>query len=548
MVEILDILIKNGLIVDGTGNLAYNADLGIKDGKIIQIEKNVNWEANEVINASGLVVAPGFVDIHSHNDLVPLMNNKIENIKLMQGVTTELVGQCGLGVVPCVEGDDGLWKNYVRGVVGNPGIKWQFNDVQDYLKQISDYGLKNNYAMLISHGAIRTSIMGFDNSEINSLQLDKMCKVLAAAMEAGVHGMSLGLQYMPGIFSTKAELALLCKVVKDYDGIVMVHLRNHDNTIIMALDEIVSVALESGVKLHISHMRSYNSPQLGCKANSLIGYIEGAVRSGVDITFDEHLYLSGSTLMTQLLPPWVTGSGSSSSSSSRSRSRSRSRGLFENLSNKKVLTKIKEELRNNELHYKGWDNYSSIAGWDGIMITSLKKTNNINYIGKTIGEIITPLGMDPVDFLAQLLIDEEGGVGIVALDIFSNQDTIELINHPLQMVGSDSIPAGIPHPRLYGNYPLLIGKYVRELKAISLENAIYKSTLFPARRIGLLDRGELALNKTADITIFNFNEILGYEDYTNPTKAPIGVMSVILNGKLVVKQGEIIQGYYGKIL
>jgi len=534
MVEILDIVIKNGLIVDGTGKPAYRAELGIADGRIVKIETDLNNEAMEVIDASGLVVAPGFIDVHSHNDLVPFMDNKLKNVKLLQGVTTELVGQCGLGVVPCVEGENGIWKNYVRGVVGDTSPTWSFKDAGDYMQQISHQGLKNNYAMLVSHGAIKTSVMGFDNGEPSSLQLDKMCSLVADAMEAGAYGMSLGLQYMPGVFSTKTELVELCKVVKAHDGIVMVHLRNHDNSIINALEEIVAVALESEVKLHISHLRSYASIELGCSAGLLIDYIEKKIQDGLDITFDEHLYLSGSTLLTQLLPPWVTGGTGAE--------------LLNNLADKKVLVRIKEELDNNEIHFKGWDNYSSIAGWNGIMITSLKKSNNFKYIGKTIGEIANILGVHPVDFMAQLLIDEVGGVGIVTLNIFSEKDTIELINHPLQMVGSDSIPAGTPHPRLYGNYPLLLGKYVREVKALSLESAINKATLLPAKRLKFIDRGELTLNKVADITLFNFDEILGFEDYRNPRRAPRGINSVILNGKIAVREGEVGSENYGRVL
>lgn len=529
-----DIIIKNGLIVDGTGKAGFNGDIGIKDGKIAAIEQHMKPYASEIIDAYGLIVTPGFIDVHSHNDLVPLMNNEIENLKLMQGVTTELVGQCGLGVVPCFENENRLWKNYVRGVVGDTSVEWNFYNLNDYMNQISSKGLKNNFAVLISHGAIKTSIMGFSTSSPNEAELDKMCKIVGEAMEAGAYGMSIGLQYMPAIFSSKNELTAMCEVVKKYNGIVMVHLRNHDNSIINALDEIISVAEKSRVKLHISHLRSYNSEKLGCKASCLINSIEKAARAGVEITFDEHLYLSGSTLMTQLLPPWITGNGTQE--------------LLENLKNKKLLLRVKEELSNKEIHYKGWDNYSGIAGWEGILITSLKKAENLKYIGKTVSEISRELGVHPVDFISQLLTQENGGVGIVTLNIFSEEDTINLIKHPLQMVGSDSIPAGVPHPRLYGNYPLFIEKFVREKKALSLEEAIYKSTLLPAKTLGLKAIGELSINKTADITIFDLNEIMGYEDYKNPRQNPMGIKHVILNGKFALKDGRVHEENNGHVL
>lgn len=530
----MDILITNGLIVDGTGKSSYTADIGIENGRIIKIEKNINCEAKDIIDATGLVVCPGFIDVHSHNDVVPFMKDNIKDLKLHQGVTTELVGQCGLGVVPCVEDKDMLWKNYIRGVVGDSNIQWSFPNIEEYYGLITTEGLKNNYAALISHGAIRTSIMGFENRIPTEDELEAMGKILNEAMDQGAFGMSIGLQYMPAIFSTKKELIALCKIVKSYNGIIMVHLRNHDNTIVNAFREIIEIAEKSGVRLHISHFRSYDSKQYGCNADILIDLVDEAVNKGIDITFDEHLYLSGATLMTQLLPPWITEKGT--------------KELLEKLKDKEVLMRLKKELKDNKFRYKGWDNYSGIAGFDGILITSLRKKSNLKYVGQTVHAIAKGLNMDPVDFICKLLIEEETGVGIVTLNIFSIEDTVKLINHPLQMVGSDSIPAGVPHPRLYGNYPLFIGKFVRDEKALTLEEAIYKATLLPAKTLGLKDLGELKINKVADITIFDFENIKGYEEYNNPTKTPIGITHIILNGKIALKHGRICEGTYGRVL
>jgi N-acyl-D-amino-acid deacylase len=345
--------------------------------------------------------------------------------------------------------------------------------------------------------------------------------------------MSLGLQYLPGIFSAKDELIDICKVIAKYNGIVMIHLRNHDDTIINALEEIIYIAQQSKVRLHISHMRSYNSKDLGCDAEMLISYIEDAVAKGIKITFDEHLYLSGSTLMTQLLPPWVTAGGSPE--------------MVKRLQNREMVATLKEELKSNKTHYAGWDNYSLITGWDGILITSVKENIDLKYVGKTVGAIAKELGIEAVDFALQLLITEKFGVGVVTLDVFSEEDTIKLINHPLQMVGSDSIPAGNPHPRLYGNFPLFIGKFVRDKKALSLENAIYKISYLPAKTLGLKDIGLLAIGKTADIVLFDLKEIKGFEDYFNPTKAPVGIKYVVLNGKVAVTDSIVCNNTYGKV-
>lgn len=529
----LDIIIKNGLIVDGTGKPPYEGSLGIRDGKIVKIENTINEEALEIIEAYGLIVCPGFIDVHSHNDLVPFMEENIQNLKLMQGVTTELVGQCGLGVVPCIEDENGIWKNYIRGVVGDPTYIWSFSNIFDYINQITEKQIKNNFTILISHGAIKTSVMGFDSRIPTKEELSIMCKIAEDAMKAGAFGMSIGLQYMPAIFSTKDELIAICSVIANFDGIVMVHLRNHDDTITNALEEIIYIAHQSKVRLHISHLRSYNSKYLGCSAEKLISYVESGVAKGIKITFDEHLYLSGSTLMTQLLPPWITAGGSEE--------------MIKRLQDNKMLLKLKEELTSHKTHYAGWDNYSLITGWDGILITSVKKKKNLKYVGKTVGAIAKDLDINAVDFALQLLMEEKFGVAIVTLNVFSEEDTIKLINHPLQMVGSDSIPAGNPHPRLYGNYPLFISKFVRDKSVLTLENAIYKISYLPAKTLGLKDIGEIALGKTADIVLFDFKEIKGYENYYEPTKAPVGIKFVVLNGKIAVRDSVVCESCYGKV-
>lgn len=529
-----DILIKNGFIIDGTQNHGFYGDIAIKDGLIVEIKDKINKDAKKYIDATDLIVSPGFIDVHSHNDIVPLLNKNLENVKLKQGVTTEIVGQCGLGVVPCDESINPKWKEYIKGVVGCIPETLNFSTVEEYIDQLNKIGLKNNYAMLISQGAIRTYVMGFEKKKPSENQLAEMCKILEESLKKGALGLSLGLQYIPGIFSHKEELIELCKIVKKYDGIVMIHLRNHDRTITNALMEIIDIAEESEVKIHISHMRSYNSKELGCTGKHLVDLINQYVNKGINITFDEHLYLSGSTLLTQLLPPWFTKEGNLA--------------LIENLKDNNKLEKLKEEIKNPKTIYEGWDNYALIAGWDGILLTSLNQRENLKYLGRTVGEISKEMKINPVDFIAKLLIEENLGVGIVTLNIFSEDDTIELIKDPLQMVGSDSIPAGVPHPRLYGNYPLFIGKYIRDKQAITLEEGIYKATMLPAKTLGITDRGQLQSGKIADITIFKYEDIRGYEDYFNPTREPEGIIYVIINGKIVLEDKKVTLERPGKFI
>lgn len=527
------IFIKNTLIVDGTGKKPFYGSISIEDGQIKEIiEENQEITvaskseiADLIIDGTGLVTSPGFIDVHSHNDLVPFMSESIQSLKLFQGVTTELVGQCGLGAAPCSETINPGWKNYIRGVVGDSVNSLEFPDFQSYISVASSKGLANNYAALISHGAIRTSVMSFEGRSATEIEVEEMSKILEIAMNAGAFGLSLGLQYMPGIFSGKDELVSLCKIVAQNDGIVMVHLRNHDITILEALDEMIDIAKLSEVRLHISHLRSYASETLGCRGKILCERVNSARSKGIDLTFDQHVYLSGSTLLTQLLPPWITSGGAAK--------------MIERLNNPLLVEKLRSELENPTIHYAGWDNYSYMTGFENILITSVHLESNKEYIGQTIGEIAIALGIAPFDFFVRLLKVEGSGVGIVTLNVFSEEDLEVLLKHSHAMIGSDSIPAGRPHPRLFGNYPLFIGKFVREKKLLTLEEAIRKATSLPAETLGLKNRGILAKGMAADIVLFDFAKIDGYQDYHNPTKAPKGIQHVIVNGIPALLNGKV---------
>jgi len=532
------ILIKNTYIVDGTGNKGFFGNLLIENGRINKISKGEIFPSTSdflIVDGEGLITAPGFIDVHSHNDLVPFMAESLQGLKLMQGVTTELVGQCGLGAAPCSESVNPGWQSYIKGVVGSSSIDVcsEFLSFSDYLDALSSVKLRNNYAALISHGALRTSVMGFDGRFATEDEVSKMGLLLEKAMESGAYGLSFGLQYMPGIFSGKAELHELCKIVAKFDGIVMVHLRNHDISISSALSEMIEIAKAAGVKLHISHLRSYGSETLGCRGEALLKLIDLGRKEGVILTFDEHLYLSGSTLLTQLLPPWFSDGGNEE--------------MLKRLESGALLKKLKAELEDPSIHYDGWDNYSYVTGFENILITSVNSIEGQKYIGKTIGELATSASMEAFDFFIKLLQEEGTGVGIVTLNVFSEEDLITLLQHPYQMIGSDSIPAGRPHPRLYGNFPLFIGKFVREKKSLSIEEGVRKATSLPAKTLGIRDRGILAEGMIADIVLFDLKTITGYEDYMNPTLPPKGIKYVLINGSIAVANGQVLSESFGQV-
>jgi len=530
-----DVIIRNGLVIDGTGCCRpIQKDIAILNGVIKAVDRLTSFNAAHVIDASGMMVCPGFIDVHSHNDLVPFMDNKLQSVKLKQGVTTELAGQCGIGPAPYLEARNKDWKEYARGVIGDPGIVWNWETFRDYINDTSKQVLANNYAFLVTHGAVRAKVMGLENRTPAVEELNTMGKLVEEAMEAGAYGLSLGLQYLPGIFSTREELKKLFASVGKHQGIIMVHLRNHSHMMLDSIEEVIKIALETGTRLHVSHMRSYKRHGWGKRPEETLPLLHAANKRGLEITFDQHFYLGGSTLLTQLLPQWATQGGTAA--------------MVERLQNKQTLSRIKEELGNKELKYAGWDDYATITGWENIIITSVNREQNKSLQGKTIAEIASMWGVHPVDAAAGLLVEEQGGVGIVMLDIFSEQDIEELMKSPYQMVGSDSIPTGVPHPRLYGNFPLYIGKYVRDKKILPIEEAIHKATLLPARLLGLKDRGILQEGKKADIAVFDFNKIMGFEDYLNPTASPKGIKYVLVDGQVAVQEGTFVGGKHGQVL
>ena len=528
-----DVIIKNGTIIDGSLSPSYLGDIGIKDGFIKKIGDLSSFQALEYIDASNLVVCPGFIDVHSHNDLVCFMDMETKTSKLFQGVTTELVGQCGLGPVPNIK-KGSLWHGYVKGVIGDPNTSWNFPTFKEYIKIIEKEDLYTNYMSLITHGAIRASVMEFKDCKASKEEIDKMKNIASEAMENGAFGMSFGLQYLPGIFSHREELIELFKTVGEYKGIVMIHLKNHNQYMGSSLKEVIDIAKTANVKLHISHMRSYRKEGWGTSPIELLSILEEGRAKGVNITFDQHYYTAGSTLLTQLLPPWMTEGNSSS--------------MLERLQKKENIQKLIKNFGNNKLYYEGWDDYASIAGWENIVISYVNSKEYKSIEGLSLDEISKAWNMHPYEAVAKILIKEKGGVCIINKNIFSSEDIISLMNNPYEMVGSDSIPTGVFHPRFYGNFPLYLGKYVRDKKSIPLIDAIYKATYLPCKTLGLSNRGLIKESFLGDITIFDYEKIKGYEDYKNTKLKPEGIVHVILKGHIAIKNGKLNKKAFGEVI
>lgn len=533
-----DIVIKNGKIISGCGNPWYKADIGIVGDTISHIGNISTKNANKVIQAGGLIVSPGFIDAHSHGDL-RILGEPTASEKLMQGVTTEINGQCGIGIAPIKDEDKESWRNYVYGIFGEyPNIKFNWNTLKEYLKEVEKKQPSINAGYLVTFGAARLMVMGTDNREPNDGELKKIVQIIDESMKDGAFGMSLGMIYVPTVFATNRELIETCRIVAENNGIVGMHMRNEGNNLISSVQEVIDLTKKTGVSFQISHLKSGGRNNWHTSISKVIKMIESAREDGLDISFDQYPYDSCSTMLRQILPPWVLDGGNEK--------------MKTRLSDKEIRTKINKQINgesplDGSCSKAGWDNYVQLGGWDGILITSLKFKNNQDFLGKTIKQISDETNKEPLDVACDLLIEEEGAVGM-AVFMMCEDDIKTIMKHELGMIGTDGLYGSKPHPRLYGTFPRILGKYVRQENLISLSEAIRKITSYPAQRYGIKDRGLVMEGMKADITIFDKNKIIDNSTFNDPFHYPDGIKYVIVNGKIEVNDNKIINGGNGNVL
>lgn len=523
----LDTVIKNGRIVDGTGNPWFFGSVGIKNGVITHVG-SFDIEAKEIIDAKGQIVSPGFIDGHSHSDLLVLKDPHYD-IKLQQGVTSEVVGNCGLAPAPYFEENGKLLIEYVEPIIGNTSWEWPWKTVGDYIDDVKKSRISENIATYVAHGSLRIAVMGFENRPPTKNEMDKMKSLLEEGMQAGAIGLSIGLLYSPGRYASKEELAELCSVLPKYDGILSTHIRGEGNNLIPSIKEVIWIAEKSGVPLHVSHLKAAGRRNWGSVIEA-ISIIEDARARGMDITCDVYPYDAGSTSLTTLLPPWSLEGGVPA--------------CLERIRNKSLRAKIKEEVSEEQ---ESWDNLVVSTGWQNVVVASVE--NNPQFNGKSILDISNVVGKDPIDTAFDLLLEEDGNVPIVYYHM-SNDDVEKVIKWDYSLVISDSLgcEVGIPHPRTYGSFPRLFSKYVRETKTLTLEQAIRKITSFPAQRFKLQNRGLLLPGYKADITIFNEETINDLATYENPIQYPNGITQVFVNGMKTIENKKNLRISNGEII
>jgi N-acyl-D-amino-acid deacylase len=532
MAEIFDLVIKNGKIIDGTGNPWFSGDVGIKDDKIKRIGFINSSRAKKTIDASEMIVSPGFIDIHNHSDLTVLAYPECDS-NIRQGITTAVVGNCGISMAPIDQQKLSLLQDYLSPLLApDYSYRWNWSSLNEYINIIEKKGTALNLAFLVGQGNIRLAVKGFTNNSASETEMAKMKKALKEGIESNAYGMSTGLIYPPGCYSSTEELIQLGKVLNEYGRIYASHIRDEGDNLIQSTKEAIKIGEICNIPVEISHFKAKGEENWG-KVQHGLYLMEEARARGVEVNCDVYPYEATSTTITSLLPSWTMENGIEE--------------MIKILKNKQQREKIKEQFLQGLV--KG--NNLEISGFDRIVIAN--SPLNKNYEGKSLEEIAKVMGQEDYFYALFDLVIEIKGNGSVVKFVVSEKDIEYAIAHPLSMIGSDSSGLSIkmggrPHPRAYGTFTKIIRKFVYEKKLFTIQEAIRKMTSMPASKIKLMKRGLLGEGFYADIVIFKLEEIKDNATFLNPHQYSSGIYYTIVNGKIAFDATKPAIQRYGKIL
>ncbi len=512
-----DIMIRGGILIDGTGNPWIKADVGIKNGKILKIGR-IEGEADICIDAEGKIVAPGFIDMHSHDDLI-FFRDVYNRPKLLQGVTTVVMGNCGLSPAPLSSETIGDLKAYLSILCEEVDLNWRsYGEFLSRLEAIQPLG--TNALGLVGHGTVRIAVMGMDARDPNKEELEEMKKLISLSIQEGAFGMSSGLIYPPGTYAKTEELIELAKVVAKFGGIYSSHIRNEGKKLIEAVTEAIRIGEKAGVPVEISHHKAAGKDNWG-KTVETLKIIEEARQRGVEVTADAYPYSAGSTYLAALLPPWAHEGGVEK--------------LIKRMKSKEERLRIRKAMEEGE----EWENMFKETGWEGVVLSYSPSFSEFE--GRSLLEISEDLGTDPFDLFFSIL-EKDGTNSMIIIHSMSEEDVTRVISHPYVMIGTDGLDIGVgkPHPRAYGTFPRIIRKYVREKRVLTIEEAIRKMSSMPAHKLRLKRKGLIKEGYDADIVVFS-SDIVDQATYSNPRIPPGGIEFVVVNGVLSVERGDLLE-------
>lgn len=512
----IDLLITNARIVDGTGNPWRRGAVGVQDGRIVLVGSPHDApEAICVLDAQDHVLCPGFIDSHSHSDL-RIFDEPLAHAKIMQGVTTENVGLDSMSMAPISDANKEQWRVSMAGLAGITQKPWNWNSFSDYLDCVDAAAPSVNLSCYAGLGTIRLDVMGMENRSPTAIELARMEELVALCMEQGARGVSAGLIYTPNKYQSTEELVALCRVAARYDGLLDVHLRNEADHMDVALDELIHIVRESGIRALVTHFKSRGRKNWG-RARAHLDRIDAARAEGLDVSIAVYPYTANSTLMHVVVPPWYHSQGTD--------------GLL------KALVEKREQVKKDMLTTDGWENFSQVMGWENIFVSSVVSEKNVWCEGKSAVELGEARHCSPEDAILDILVEERLAVGLIGFGM-CEEDVVEALKHPTMCVITDGLLSGKPHPRTYASFPRMIARYVREKGVLQLEQAVRAMTSCTAHKLRLRHKGFIQPGMDADMVIFDANRIQDINSFAEPKIHPVGIEKVFVHGRLVVDKGQ----------
>ena len=516
-----DVLIRNGMVYDGSGGPAYAADIGIRGDRIVAVG-DLGDSAGQVIDAGGLAVAPGFINMLSWATESLIEDGRSQS-DLRQGVTLEVMGE-GWSMGPLNE----AMKEEAFTLSGDIKYDITWTTLGEYLQQLEDRGISTNVASFVGATTVRIHVLGYEDRAPDAAELAEMEALVAAAMEEGALGVGSSLIYAPAFYSSTEELIALCRIAANYGGRYISHMRSEGAELLEAVEELITIAREAGIGAEIYHLKAAGTDNWD-KLDAVFAMVESARAEGLDISADMYTYTAGATGLDAAMPPWVQEGGHAA--------------WVERLKDPEIRARVIEEIRGPG---DGWENlYYAAGGPEGLLFLGFKNDALKPLTGKTLAEVAAARGTSPEDTIIDLVIEDDSRVG-TAYFIMSEDNIRKKIRQPWMAFGSDAeslAPEGVflksnPHPRAYGNVARLLGKYVREEQVIGLPEAIRRLTSLPADNLGLGDRGRLQAGKFADVVIFDPATITDHATFAEPHQYSTGVRDVLVNGVPVLRDGE----------
>jgi len=522
----IDILIRGGRVYDGAGGEPFIGDVAIAGGRIAVITKGDRFTgtAEKIIDAKDLSVSPGFIDTHAHSEFTLLADSRAKG-KIFQGVTTEINGNCGLSAAPLY----GEALEYRENDQKEMGIEERWATFGEYFQLLEKRRPAINFAALAGHGNIRASVIGYADREPDGAEMERMQTLLKEAVREGAIGLSTGLIYPPGVYARTGEIIGLARCIKDL--IYTSHMRSESDQLIEAIEEAIRIGRESGIAVHISHLKT-GGRNNWAKRDRALSLIESARTEGLPVTCDRYPYTAASTDLDAALPAWAYAGGAEEE--------------LQRLKDPEVRSAIRNEVVSQHTE----EDY-----WNSIAISSVNSEANRWMEGKTLSFLSERAKKEPVDFLLDILIEEKLRIGAIFHSM--NEDNLRrFLARPYLMIGSDSsvraadgpTRRGKPHPRGFGTFPRFVGRYARDLRLMNMGEAIRKITLLPSVTFGLSERGQLKEGFHADVVVFDEERIIDKATFEEPFLKPEGIHSVLVNGSPVVWEGTSTGNRPGKIL